>query len=183
MAGIQLGLIGSFPTPVTSSYESIATITSSGSSITFSSIPSTYSSLQLKFNLRAANDGRDVYISLNSDTGTNYTRHNLRGTGTAASASGSANVAPAFNLGAFNLGGAYTTYPFVGIIDLHDYASTSKTKTVRTFSGLDMNTNGGEVGMYSVLWNSTSAITSVTITISSSSFDSSTFSLYGIKGA
>ena len=75
---------------VTNSYSSIATVTGNGSASTlsFTSIPSTYSHLQIRGICR---DARAVtidtaYATFNSDTGTNYADHWLQGNGTAASA-------------------------------------------------------------------------------------------------
>ncbi len=48
IGAITAGLYGTGVPPVTSSYESIATSTATGSSITFSSIPSTYKHLQVR---------------------------------------------------------------------------------------------------------------------------------------
>ena len=70
------------------SYESIATTTvgSGGTaSITFGSIPSTYTHLQVRGILQSARAtfSRDEYkITINSDTGTNYDSHNIYGSGT-----------------------------------------------------------------------------------------------------
>jgi hypothetical protein len=68
------------------------------------------------------------------------------------------------------------------IIDIQDYSSTSKNKTVRTFSGVDFN-GSGSVNLYSSLWMSTSAISSLTLTSNTGEFSTNTtFALYGIKG-
>jgi hypothetical protein len=165
------------------SYESIATITASGSSPTasFTSIPSTYKSLQIRFNLRSNSSGWGVALRLNNDTAGNYARHQLYGTGATATADGIASVT-SINVAVVNIG-TDTTQPTVGIIDLIDYASTTKTKTIRAFSGLDKN-GSGEIGLHSGLWNNTAAVNRVDITLIAENFTSgSTFSLYGIKGA
>jgi len=80
----------------------------------------------------------------------------------------------------------YTNLGAVGIIDLHDYASTTKNKTVRSFTGYDFNSLygvAGSVGLRSGLFISTNAVTSISITLAASNFSTQTvFSLYGIKG-
>jgi hypothetical protein len=77
--------------------------------------------------------------------------------------------------------GTNTTYANAGIIDIHDYASTTKNKTTRMFGGIDKN-GSGEVSLFSGLWRNTSAITSINIYMSSGNWTTdSTFSLYGIK--
>jgi hypothetical protein len=66
------------------------------------------------------------------------------------------------------------------ILDIHDYTSTTKNKTVRTFNGCDTN-GAGTVELTSHLFISTSAITS--LKIYGITFDTgSVISLYGIKG-
>jgi hypothetical protein len=78
--------------------------------------------------------------------------------------------------------GTVTTYPNVGIIDIIDYASTTKNKTVRVLSGADNNTGTqGEIDLNSGLWMSVSAVTSLTI-FSGVNFNAgSTFALYGVN--
>lgn len=185
MAGIQLGLIGSFPTPVTSSFESIASITASGgeTSLTFSSIPSTYQHLQIRGIARASNasSGTDALrLRLNSDSSASYTYHAIRGNGASAIAFGG--TAQTYSLNSdcvLQNGGLASTYG-VSIIDIQDYASTSRNKTLRTFGGVDQN-GSGLVELYSSLWINTSAINSIALSAGSTWIAGTTFSLYGIK--
>jgi len=170
------------------SFESIATATGTGSSgtITFSSIPSTYQHLQIRYVCRSSRASTDDGINLqfNSDTGSNYARHQLFGNGATASASGGTTqsnipvgVATAASVAANIIG--------VGIIDIHDYASATKYKTIRSFSGDDQNNTNGILYLRSGLWQSTTAISSISLISSSSSnwTTQTTFALYGIKGA
>ncbi len=103
------------------SYESIATASGNGSSatITFSSIPSTYTHLQIRAITRdtsALNDSYGAKLKINSDTGSNYTSHYLLGTGSGISSGsqgtsitppkpsvGPATVLPPINFGDRNL--------------------------------------------------------------------------------
>jgi hypothetical protein len=165
-----------------SSYESIASATGTGSSgtITFSSIPSTYVSLQIRFNA-AANSGDLFQVQFNSDTGANYVRHRLASTLTNVTASGTtgSSVIPVFGPRV----GVITGYMATGIVDIHNYASTSQYKTVRSFSGVD-GIGSGEVDLMSGLWLSTSVINSISFSTNGGNFTTtSTVSLYGIKGA
>jgi hypothetical protein len=175
---------------VSNSYESISTTTvgSGGvSSITFSSIPSTYQHLQIRAIAQASGGSsglQDLSINFNSDTtGSNYYNHRLWGNGASASATG------------FAGGGGYYLYQgvvantsstniFAGlVIDVLDYANTNKNKTVRSLSGTDLN-GSGQVGLQSGLWINTGAVTSITVSIPSGSNINqySQFALYGIKG-
>jgi hypothetical protein len=163
-------------------YESIATINGNGSTatITFSSIPSTFSHLQVRVMARVAAGGEDLGVRLNGDTATNYSRHRLTGSGTAAAASGTASTDLITTLGSAGMPSAANTYA-VSIIDVLDYANTNKYKTVRMLSGQDSNGSGG-IEMTSGAWRNTAAITSLTIFSNSSNYPTAaSFALYGIK--
>lgn len=174
-------------------FESIASASGTGSSntITFSSIPSTYQHLQLRIIAKGtltAGAGRVGLIRFNSDTGSNYASHRLRGNGTDVFADGQTS-ATSIRTNNFVLD-SFASYPNtfgVAIIDIHDYASTTKNKTVRTFTGTDDNGIGNQtIGLSSGLWMNTSAITSLTFINGDSSDNfvtASTFALYGIKAA
>lgn len=181
MSGVLGGLIAAFPTPITSSFESIATLSGSGvQTVTFSSIPQTYKHLQLRAIFKSSDTfSNDVWF--NNDTGANYDYNNLRGSGTAASAGRNASSSQAGMI----LTNGTGSYYGVGIIDFIDYSLTNKFKTVRTLSGL--NTNGAvteEIRLTSSLWENTSAISSIKISNNGAvNWDSGTsFALYGIKG-
>jgi len=187
MSGVLGGLIAAFPTPVTSSFESIATYTATGSetSFTFSSISGTYKSLQFRIFARQSSGtltAPALKMRFNGDTtGANYAYHILSGNGSAVSSSGFTNMGEV-QLYAF-AGNSSTANSFgAGITDILDYASTTKNKTVRTFGGTEQN-GSGLTQAISNAWLQTSAITSIEIYGSQlNSFASgSTFSLYGVK--
>ena len=175
-----------------SSFESIATATGTGSSgtITFSSIPSTYTSLQIRILSKTIRTGsfgtNDGFLQFNGDTGSNYSYHYLIGDGSSASAAGGASQTSMriarIDQSSFS---GLTNMMATAIIDIHDYASTTKAKTVRYISGNDTNNVGdGQVNLGSGGWFSTSAVNQVSIFVSGTSFTTSTvISLYGIKGA
>lgn len=167
------------------SYESIATATGTGSSgtITFSSIPSTYTHLQLRVHaIATAYSGTGGYMRFNSDTGSNYAYHWLAGSGSAASAGGVA-TQTTMQVLLNNVVGLHNTSANAAIIDVLDYASTSKYKTLRDFEGVDIN-GSGDIVISSGLWQSTSAINSITFYLGSGSFaTTTTVALYGIKAA
>ena len=167
------------------SYESIATANGNGSSgtITFSSIPTDYKHLQVRF------IGKDTYASgagpsnmsirLNSDsTEANYRYHYLRGNGASATASSG-------NSNAFLASVSTTTDNAdifgVGVIDILDYGSTSKNTTIRILGGLEYN-GSGVVQLYSMLWNNTAAVSSLTLFNATGWTTETQFALYGIKG-
>jgi hypothetical protein len=166
-----------------SSFESIATFTGSASTTTFSSIASSYKHLQLRINYLEPNGGQSLSMRFNGDTGGNYVYHALEGTGSTAIAYGYTGQS---NMSIFsgNNNGTVLTYPNVMIVDIIDYASTTKNKTVRVFAGADKNAAGGAVQLISNLWLSTAAINSITVRDQSSLAWSATttIALYGIKG-
>jgi hypothetical protein len=173
-----------------SAFESIATIVAAGSesSVTFSSIPSTFQHLQIRV-LAKDNDSGFAGVEFgaiwfNGDLNSNKRWHTLMGDGNAVFAAGATSTASRIsNCFAVVQGNSANNFG-VSIIDIHDYASTTKNKTVRSFSGADAIASGGKVRISSGLWNTTSAITSITLERAVTTFTAgSTFSLYGIKGA
>ena len=176
MGGSLGGLIAAFPTPVTNSFESIATLTFSTPTYIaqFNSIPSTYKHLQIRY--RIADDGASaMLLQLNNNTTAAYAWHYLRGNGTSASASGTASTSY-IRPGEL---GTSKTYPTVGIIDIIDYASTTKRKTVTYTNGYD-NNGSGLVQIGSGLWTENFAINAITLQFGD--VNPATVALYGIKG-
>ena len=165
-------------------YQSIATTTvgaGGAASISFTSIPATYQHLQIRAIGRSSNTVEDSLYRFNSDTGANYALHLLVGDGSTA-ASYSSTSATSMK-GAPYLTGNTSIFG-AGVTDILDYANTNKYKTLRSLTGYD--NNGGsfaQIQFYSGLWQSTSAITSITITPTAGTYvQYSQFALYGIKG-
>lgn len=177
----------------TNSYESIATTTVGAGgtgTITFSSIPSTFKHLQIRI---MAQTNRGTYaidearLRLNNDTGNNYAWHQLYGNGASVTAAANNSVS-SIEVGSGNIGTTTGSNWGDVIVDVLDYTNTNKTKVIRALGGTDCNGTvgglGGRVGLSSGLWNSTSAITTITLTpINGTLFSQySQFALYGIKG-
>jgi hypothetical protein len=191
-SGVQSAASSSVTPAVATAYESIASATGTGSSgtITFSSIPSTYQHLQLRVISRstsASSSGEALNLRLGAgsiDTGANYARHYIYGEGTTVAAAGSASASTIQMITSVAGGGATSGIQGVTIIDIHDYASTTKYKTVRAFTGVDFNNANGALALVSGLWMSTSAVGTLRLYHNTDSFTTgSTFALYGIKGA
>jgi hypothetical protein len=169
------------------SYESIATVTvgsGGASSISFTSIPTTYQHLQLRGISRDANaaaSAASLALRFNSNA-TNYTYHALQGNGSAASAAGATSYTYAYN-GFIARNGLTSGIFATNIIDVLDYSNTNKYKTVRGLGGYDAN-GSGTIGLFSNLYQSTTAITQIDLfTDDSADFTQySSFALYGIKG-
>jgi hypothetical protein len=177
-------------------FDSIATTTLSttASSITFSSIPATYKHLQIRLfgqTNRATYGGDNFYMRVGAstvDSGSNYAWHMVYGdgTGTGAGAGSSATYINVLNGGCL---GTTAGGSFGGVVvDLLDYANTSKYKTTRALGGTDDNgaSAGGfgrAVGLNSGLWQSTSAIGIISLyPMNGTNFNAYTSAaLYGIK--
>jgi len=173
--------------------DSIATVTvgsGGAANVEFTSIPSTYTHLQIRGILR---DSRATYgngsgfIEFNSDTAANYSWHQLLGDGSNPIAYSGANASYMQYSGGAGDGAPANTFG-VMIIDILDYANTNKYKTIRTLDGVDINGTvagyGGIAELASGSWRSTSAITSIKIRPNSPNYKQYTsFALYGIKSA
>jgi len=184
-----LGIIASSKFAAAGDFESIATasVGSGGvADVEFTSIPATYTHLQLRVLSRTTRSGQNfnnVALQINSDTGANYNAHLLRGDGSSAISDNDVSASSLiFNAQA----AADATASVMGafVMDILDYANTNKYKTVRSLFGVD-NNGSGLVGLMSGAWRSTSAITSIKLfsVASGNLAQYSHFALYGIKGA
>ena len=163
-------------------FESIATVTvgsGGASSIEFTSIPSTFQHLQIRYTADTdwAGTIQALIIEYNGATST-YRGHEIAGSGAAATA-GNFTFAACGGVG----GTSYSTNVFAaGIIDILDYASATKATVSRSLSGIDSN-GSGFVLLQSGLWTTTDAVTSIKIRpqVSSNFIQHSTFALYGVR--
>jgi hypothetical protein len=182
--GIVASSISGHLTPPSSFYN-IATATPSGTNtVSFTSIPSTYKSLQIRINALTSSAGGSIRGTLNGDTTVaNYIGHYLDGLASSGTVVAGANSGVGWMSMGLTYAGMVTTYPNVTIIDIIDYASTSKNKTVRSFAGADNNgSSSGSVGLVSGLWMSTSAVNRVDITAGSGNYQTgTTIALYGVN--
>ena len=180
-------------TATTDGFFQIATTTlgSATSTVTFSSIPADYTHLQIRASYqtsRVTYPLDKIFIRFNSDSGSNYSCHNLKSDGSSASsgAENSTQIVDADSSSTTAASGGLVFGPL--IMDILDYANTNKYKTILMLKGFDTNGTvsgyGGRVGLISGNWRSTSAITSITFTVDNAANYSanSKFSLYGIKG-
>lgn len=161
---------------------------SGAADVTFSSIPSTYTHLQIRGimrNTRTADRVGSCDMQFNSDTASNYSFHRLYGEGSGSGGSDSG-TSQTFIRGLgvatdLNTAGIFG----VGIIDILDYANTNKYKTIRRLDGIDNNrtSDAGNIGLSSGSWRNTNAITSIKLFPNVNNWSQgTTFALYGIKG-
>jgi len=183
---------GAFSDPF--AFHSIAstTVGSGGASnVEFTSIPATYTHLQIRGIGKytdTADDRTFLKVEFNSDTGNNYARHLVGGNGSSSFVDGVASTtarAGARLISSRTASPSYAHMFTAYIIDILDYTNTNKYTTVRTLGGFD--TNGGsfqEVVLGSFLWQNTAAITNIKLLPGSANLAQySQFALYGIKGS
>jgi hypothetical protein len=140
----------------TATYVPIATqtLSTAASSITFSSIPSTYTDLRLVFTGTTATS---TYFTFryNSDSGTNYSDTYLAGQGSAAQSGCFVNqteITPSKGMG---------TIPQFYTVDIFSYTgSTYKTSLMTENAD---NNGSGYVNRHVSLWRSTAAINTINI--------------------
>ena len=171
------------------SFDSIASASGNGSSatITFDLTGVTgYKHLQIRCLSGITADSSTIYnmeVRFNSDTGSNYSQHKIYGYAGSVTSTGAASQTY------IDVWTSLNTYSYdyfsSQIIDILDYTSTSKNKTVRALFGVNynnLNSWSGFVGVSSGAWLNTNAITSVSLTSNTGAWlSSSRFALYGIK--
>ena len=173
------------------SYESIVTATGTGASatITFSSIPQTYKALQIRAIHKNTNTGNgSVYVDvkINGSSAAVYASHELIGDGSTVTAGGSASATEMQGLmSTLGSTAVLANMNAVTILDIHNYASTTQNKTVRSLSGFEDNVGSySSMRLGSGLYALTTALTSISFFTGTGSWTTSTtFALYGIKGA
>jgi len=162
-------------------YDPIATNTlaSPATTLTFSSIPSTYTDLVIVCNLGQTGPA-NVGLRYNGDSGSNYSSTVFYAVGTAAPASGNyTDMTHGYGLNA--AGQLPNTITASGIIQIFSYSSTVAKKTSLSKYA---NTGLAEITSFCSTWRSTAVINSIELfSYSSSYLAGSSFTLYGIKAA
>jgi hypothetical protein len=167
-----------------STYTPIAaqTLASAAGSVTFSSIPSTYTDLILIVNGRkdTAVNTDAFFCRLNGDGGSNYSSTELNGDGSSATSFRTSNDAYC-RLGVIPGTSAGSSIYGVSIVNFLNYANTTTNKSMLTRGSVASGQVTGSVS----LWRSTAAINSIVLyTAGLGNWASgSIFTLYGIKAA
>jgi hypothetical protein len=160
----------------TATYALIETVTlgSATNTVTFSSIPSTYTDLVLVSTTKSTT-GNNTRITFNNDASALYSNTSLGGTGTSAVSRRDSGVTYIrLDWDGYN----QTTEFNVHITNVQDYSNTTTNKTSITRSGSGPTGVDALVGLY----RSTSAISRLDVIASTGNFDTgSTFRLYGIQ--
>jgi hypothetical protein len=147
------------------------TLVSAASSVTFTSIPSTYTDLRIVYATTASADVTN-YLRFNGDSTAVYSRTGLYGNGSAAGSNRDTSQTGMY--GPFSMSSSVTS----NFIDVMNYSNSSTFKTCIMRSGAANNSTIATAG----LWRNTAAITSIQIVCNGANFVAgSTFALYGIK--
>jgi len=154
------------------------------SSVTFSSIPSTFTDLLVKISTRAAGSGTatNQQLNFNGDFGGNYTSVFAEGTG--SSAVSYKNTGYSFHF-IGNIPAAGATSSTFGNCEIYipNYTSSNQ-KSISSDSVTENNGSAANQDLSAGLWTGTSAITSLTLTCGSGNYvQYSSFYLYGIKNS
>jgi hypothetical protein len=168
------------------SFESIGGTVNVGAggqaTVVFSNIPQNYKHLQIRIMSKSISTNDALDMQFNSDTGNNYSYHDLFGDG---GTTGAGVSAPRTTMPIAGLGPPSTNTNMFGvaIVDILDYTDTNKYKTVRSLSGMDLN-GSGTVVLTSNNWRSTSAVSTISLFLRTvAGFGQySSFALYGIRG-
>jgi len=161
------------------------TLASTAASVTFSTIPSTYTDLCLKASIRTNDASTSSYfrMTINGDSGTNYGNRRLTGTGSAAS---SGNNSGQVWINAVYVASNGDTANTFGSTEIYipSYNSTAS-KPMNIFTTEENNATASNIQLQAGLYIGTSAITSTTLlNVGSTLFlAGSSFYLYGIKNS
>ena len=165
-------------------YTAIATTTvgsGGASTISFTSIPGTYTDLVLALSLRqSGSGGSNVAMTFNSST-TSYTNIDLIVANTSITSESTVLGTSSIKIG-FITSPDYTSSTFANTqVYIPNYAG-SNYKTVSTEQVMENNASTVYFGLFAGLWSNTSGITSITLTPQTGNFiQYSTATLYGIS--
>jgi hypothetical protein len=161
----------------TGTYTQISSYTTTGSqsSVTLSAIPGNYTDIIIVQNFKYSGTRASMTINYNGDVGANYANAYLGSNGATVTFGvyGSSTAAD----------GELVSDAWQPVIfQILDYANTTTYKTGYVRGNSLGSTSSYDVHMYQVVWNQTSAITSVKFTPANGTFtDGSTFIIYGIE--
>jgi hypothetical protein len=159
-----------------STYTPIATQTLTGatSSVSFSSIASTYTDLVLIID-GTVGSNCGIQLRFNSDSGSNYSFTRMTGDGSSASSDRSSSAT------FMELGYYVSSTRNMNIVQIMNYSNTTTNKTVLNRASAQTVNIGAQA--YAELWRNTSAINAISLSASGNFSTGSTFTLYGIKAA
>lgn len=159
---------------------------SPAASVTFSSIPGTYTTLRLVIvaACSAASQNQGITAQFNGDTSAHYADQFLFGTGgtpTAFANNTLSSLGTTLSVGNADCTTAGSTSAAVNFIDIPGYAGTSFIKKFLSMGGYSASSTNIVIAPVSHIWNQTSAISSIVLAVAGGSnfVTGSTFVLYG----
>ena len=159
-------------------------LTSTEASVTFSSIPATYTDLALRLSARSSANSVDdlFYIRLNGVTTSLYSYSNISGDGSSSSSSRGSGSPLAFS---YLLNGATSTASTFTNFELYIPSYTvSQSKPIGSFGARENNASSALLLATASLFRSNPAISEITALPGFGSFVAgSSFYLYGIKNS
>jgi hypothetical protein len=177
--------------PTTYTLIASSVLGSNQSTVSFSSIPATYTDLIVTGSIRSSNAGignqLSIWFNTDTDTATTYSYTYLRGTGTAASSSRSSNTG---DTRIFDINGNGSTASVFSNTEIYipNYRA-SINKPFSAFSTMENNASASFMGVNAFLWRNTAAITAITLasqqyaSLGTTLLAGSSFYLYGIKNS
>ena len=181
-------------TPISPSFYSISTVSvgSGGqTTISFTSIPQTYKTLQIRGSIRSTASGGvnnvGTYMRFNGDTGSNYIWHEIYAN--SSSVGGYSQNDSSIYVEPFTVDNGSTSGIFANFIcDIINYSDASVYTASKTLAGDDLNgagsgSQGGWLASLAGLWMNNSAVSQIDLNLESGNFAQySHVALYGIKG-
>lgn len=168
--------------PATYDFIRSTTISSNTTSLTWSSIPSTYTDLVIVVsNVTSTAAGGTIYLQFNNDTSSNYSMTEIYGNGTSAASTrvSSTTVIPINYF--ITTGTSQTGQVSIAHIMNYNNSTTNKTVLVRENNASDASYPGA--GAIVGLWRSTAQINRIDFSNNTKTWNAGTFTLYGIKAA
>jgi hypothetical protein len=161
--------------PASNTYEPIATttLTSATNTVTFGSIPQTYTDLVIVSQMKLTTNTRAVIMRFNNDTGSNYSLTRVWG-------NGSSTTSDRFT-SQDGIDSAFVSTSNWNIMR-HNIQNYSNSTTYKTTLGR-WDDSAAFTLLQSGTWLNTNAITSMSLTVADTFVAGSTFTLYGIKAA
>ena len=159
-----------------STYTPLATQTLGGatSSVSFSSIASTYTDLVLVID-GTVGSNCGIQLKFNSDSGSNYSFTRMTGDGSSATSDRSSNAT------FMELGYYVSSTRNMNILQIMNYSNTTTYKTVLNRANAQSVNIGAQA--YVEMWRNTSAINAISLSASGNFSTGSTFTIYGIAAA
>jgi hypothetical protein len=164
-------------------FTKIASVTAAGgsSTISFTSIPSTYTDLVIKVSARAtyAANFQDINIRFNGST-SGYSSRLLQGDGSAATSANNASSALVWGANSVSANATANTFSN-GEVYIPNYTSANN-KSISTDAVTENNAISAYIQVAAGLWSNTAAITSIEMYLGAGNYvQYSTFTLYGIS--